>query len=104
MQSYKYPPRELYFTYGIMCSLLLYEGIKRTIYFKEDGIFCKCLSWLSKNSFMIYFAHVFLVYFFEYGKVYEDRWLLQYLILIVGSTFITLCCNWIKKKLLRKGI
>ena len=96
VQCFKYPPTELYFTYGVICTLILYEVLKALcVSLNKESEFAKCILWLSINSFTIYFAHVFIVYFFDYGKILREYWWIQYIILLVGAIGITIVLKWI---------
>lgn len=64
-QNYKYPPTQIYLTYGTMSSIILYEIINT----KYINIFFdnKFIKYTSKYSLEIYFIHIFAVQFLEYN-------------------------------------
>ncbi len=95
IQSYKYPPACSYLSYGLTCSIALYEAFSFLL--SRIKLSSRTIVWLSKNSFELYFCHIFLLFFFTYGGLLKDSWILQYLILIIGSLIISFLLWFFKK-------
>ena len=98
----KYPPTTLYLAYGIFCSIVLYELF--TVFTIKRLKKCRVFNWMSTNSFNIYFAHVFILYIFDYGKILNDFWWAQYIILLFGAIMLTLVYLTTKKFLLNHAM
>jgi len=105
---YKYPPSYLYLSYGCCCSIFLYEVISyivKLVRLETNCIVAKSITWLSKNSFLLYFVHLFFVFFID-NNVLIDNYGIQFLIILFGTLLISipislckmLINNYIKKK------
>ena len=95
LQLFKYPPYALFLSFGLIISCSLYEIIN---YFMKSRPLYSWVSWLSKNSFNIYFVHIFFVFTFDSANILNDFWWLQYLIYISCSVLIVFLYLLLKKK------
>lgn len=80
----KNPPQMLYISYGLMCSFLIYETLKRIkkIHFKNIILF------ISKNSMTIYLFHIIALSIV--GRMnYYGKWYIYYLYVLCLSLFST---------------
>lgn len=88
VSEYKYPPLIEYITYGVWGTLMLWLIVEK--------IFIKCknfkiITWLSKESFNIYLAHIFVLFLMSWGNKYLlkvnilNNWLIRYIIIIIFS-------------------
>lgn len=83
LQSNKYPPSSSYLSYGLTCSIFLYELF--SYLGRKISLNNRLVAWLSKESFTIYFCHIFVIFFFSYGLLFDDLWPLQFAIAVLSS-------------------
>lgn len=93
----KYPPQFYYLSYGLLITLVLYK------LFPDKDV--KAVSWLSRNSFMIYLLHIVVLRVYglaskiSFFKFLEDKWIIEYIIVTACAVVLTLIVNFVKQKL-----
>ncbi|PWJ70783.1 fucose 4-O-acetylase-like acetyltransferase [Ruminococcaceae bacterium R-25] len=98
--DYKYPPQIYYCAYGVSVTLILYKLL--------PDIEIKAVSWLSKNSFMIYLLHILVLRVCGLAakisclKFLEDIWFIEYIVVVAGAVVLTLIVNAVKQKFTRR--
>ena len=94
--DHKYPPQVYYCAYGVMVTLILYK-----IFPSKD---IKVISWLSRNSFMIYLLHIFVLRVYgiaakiRFLKFLEKAWVIEYIAVVTGAVVLTILVNICKKR------
>lgn len=94
--DYKKPPSSLYISYGVTASIFLYELV--SYIFRNNNKEIRIVSWLSKNSFTIYFSHLFIVLFFDQTFWLKKYWFAEYIIIVFGAIIVTLIYLYLKKR------
>ena len=98
--SYKYPPQIYYCAYGMLVTLALYKLFPKT----EVTV----VSWLSRNSIMIYLLHIVVLRVYglaskiSFLKFLEDKWIIEYIIVTAGAVVLTVLVNAVKKLIVSK--
>ena len=97
--NYKYPPQIYYCAYGVLVTLILYILL--------PDIEIKAVSWLSRNSFMIYLLHILVLRVCGLAakisclKFIEGIWFIEYIVVVAGAVVLTLIFNAVKQKFAR---
>lgn len=101
LTEYKYPPRQYYFWYGIVISLILYYLIDCAINNKFSN---KFIVFISSSVLWIYLWHIFILQLLHWSpSIYSsffENFFIEFTILLVSSIIIT----YLQKLLITKLI
>lgn len=96
IQTYKYPPRLYYLSYGIFCSLSLMTICKNKRY--EKYFNNKIIQYISSHSMWIYLWHALAL--FIYQKLHlPENWILKFLAVSISAILIVILVNKFLDKL-----
>lgn len=94
--AFKYPPQIYYISYGLLCSVILYNTVnhlQKYIIIEKQGVI-----WLSTHSFSIYICHIYYLWlFFVLGKLgIRVNYIFEFVILIIASVGQTMILENLK--------
>lgn len=94
--TFKYPPQIYYISYGLLCSVILYNTVnhlQKYIIIEKWGVI-----WLSTHSFSIYICHIYYLWlFFVLGKLgIRVNYIFEFVILIIASVGQTMILENLK--------
>lgn len=97
--QHKYPARFYYLSYGLSATIILMELLKNIEYKIPDW---KLVRFVSEHSLWIYLWQIMILTIIKYVIKINDRWILSWMILMIGSIFVvwiqSVLINWISKK------
>lgn len=100
LAAYKYPPRLLYTSYGLgislivlyVCRILSCSTMVKANIVKQGKLRCirRLVTWVSKNSLTIYYAHIFVVSAKGFGlyRLPADNWITRLVFVCVISSIL----------------
>lgn len=93
----KYPPDMLFLSYGIAGLCLLY-GIAQHRWFSK-GPLLTGLTFMSTNSYSIYFIHYLVLYVCnQFGVHKQLSWYLYFIVIFGATIAIQLSTNWLSRR------
>ena len=96
--TFKYPPQAPFIFYGCFCAIVLWV-IVHLVEFKNICV-VNSIKFLSINSQLIYFVHVFFLFIYEFyleeTVPFLNKWELNYVYLLLSTILTVLLLNKVK--------
>lgn len=93
----KYPPDMLFLSYGIAGLCLLYWVAQHRWFLQ--GPLLNGLTFMSTNSYSIYFIHYLVLYVFNQFEVQKQlSWYLYFIVIFATTIAVQLSANWLSRR------
>ncbi len=100
MYDNKYPPNLYHLSYGIFSLVLLHWLVSRKIF--HDGLIHSFFSFLSKNSYSLYFIHYTVLFILALFFKFKFTWVGFFVVVLIFSICTQIILNFLTSKIQRR--